>query len=74
MSQSSAYENISHWHDTFKLTIEEVRKRVLYVQWSSEEWAELQHWCKVFYGQPLFEPYVAITRLYYENPWLKPEL
>lgn len=63
MSQlSSAYEDFLIWHDELELTIEEVLKRIVYEQqsladWSLEKSDELQYWCVLFYGQPIFEPY-----------------
>jgi len=52
-----AFENLSVWCKAFQLTIEDVQERVLHGDWSPEYWNEMQYWCVLFYGQPIFEPY-----------------
>lgn len=56
-----AYENFSIWCRDYELTIEDVRERVIVMfrcnNWSPVYWNEMQYWCVLFYGKPIFDPY-----------------
>ena len=57
---SDAYKTLLVWHDDFKLTHDEVVERVfatLKCGLSRDNLNELQYWCVLFYGEPIFQPY-----------------
>ncbi len=49
------YELFDAWFNDFQITIDEVRERVQWADWSPETWAEAEYWCVLFYGQHIFE-------------------
>ena len=56
-----AYLTFSVWYNVYGLTIEGVRERFIAIykvdNCSFDFIAEMQYWCVLFYGQPIFEPY-----------------
>ena len=49
-----AYENLSTWYYEFELTIDEVRERCQWADWTSDFWLDMEYWCILFYGESIF--------------------